>query len=49
MNEWRESSLGKKTDNMVFKNHVFSLRIPNHLNQTAVGLFWLGKNNETYS
>ncbi len=35
----------KKTDNMVFKNHVFSLCIPNNLNQTAVELFWLDKNN----
>ncbi len=36
----RESSFEKKkTDNMVFKNHFFSLCFPNHLNKTAVGLF----------
>ncbi len=27
----------------IFKNQVFSLCIPINLNQTAVGLFWLGK------
>ncbi len=26
----------------IFKNHVFSVCIPINLNQTAVGLFWLG-------
>ncbi len=30
------------SEELICKNHVFSLCIQINLNQTAVGLFWLG-------
>ncbi len=31
--------------NFFFIFHIFLLRIPSNINQTAVGLFWLSNNN----
>ncbi len=40
--EYVKSSFAKTKFLTIFKNPVFSLCISINLNQTAVGLFWLG-------